>query len=110
MKKMMILTAAIAFLFCMAGTSFAVGQANIVLKGGFMGPVHFPHALHQKTLKNCNLCHHKFPMEKGAIEKGMASGKLKKQEVMKMCEDCHKKDKAKGVKAGPTTCRGCHKK
>jgi len=49
-------------------------------------------------------------MKKGAIEDLIANKTLKKQEVMKNCEDCHRADKAKGIKAGPTSCRGCHKK
>ncbi len=92
------------------GSAFAAGSANIVLNGGHFGDVHFPHKLHQDTLKNCNLCHKLFPMKKGAIEDLIANKTLKKQEVMKNCEDCHRADKAKGIKAGPTSCRGCHKK
>lgn len=112
MKKTTICTAAFAFLLSvgMAGTSFAAGP-NFVLKGGPMGNVPFPHHLHQKVLHfKCKLCHKLFPMQKDAIQKGIASGKLKKMEVMKNCEACHKADKAKGVKAGPTTCQGCHSK
>lgn len=93
-----------------AGTVFAAGQANITLKGGAMGDVHFPHKLHQDTLKDCKLCHKLFPMKEGAIQKGIADGKLKKKEVMKNCETCHKADKKAGKKAGPTSCKGCHKK
>ena len=96
--------------FAFAGTAFAMGAKTIVLKGGMMGDVTFPHEAHQKSLKDCNLCHKLFPMKAGAIEKGIADGKLKKKEVMKNCEKCHKADKAAGKPAGPTSCKGCHKK
>ncbi len=95
-----------------AGAAFAGGngQATMKLKGGSMGDVPFPHKAHQDSLKNCDLCHKMFPKEAGAIEKAIADGKLKKKEVMKACETCHKETKAKGAAAGPTSCRDCHKK
>jgi hypothetical protein len=108
-KKAIILGVCVLFL-AFAGSAFAAGAANIVLKSGPIGDVHFPHKLHQKTLHNCKACHKLFPMKKGAIQAGIDSGKLKKQEVMKNCETCHKEYKAKGEKTGPTSCRGCHKK
>ena len=94
------------------GTAFAAGNGaeTIVLKGGPMGDVTFPHKVHQDKLKNCDACHKLFPQEAGAIQKGIADGKLKKKEVMKNCETCHKETKAKGEASGPTSCKGCHKK
>lgn len=111
MKKTVICTTAFAFLFSlgMAGTSFAAAD-NMVLKGGSLGDVPFPHKLHQQTLHDCKLCHKMFPMKADAIQNAIASGKLKKKDVMNNCIDCHKADKAKGVKAGPTTCKECHSK
>ena len=94
-----------------AGTVFAAGAENIVLKGGHMGDIHFPHKLHQDTLKDCKACHDMFPQKEGAIESAISSGQLKKKEVMKdLCEKCHKEKKAKGEKTGPTSCKDCHKK
>jgi cytochrome c-type protein NrfB len=94
------------------GTAFAEGNGaeTIVLKGGSLGDVTFPHKAHQDNLKDCDACHKLFPQEAGAIEKLIASGKLKKKEVMKNCETCHKETKAKGAASGPTSCKGCHKK
>lgn len=95
-----------------AGAAFAAGNGaeTIVLKGGSMGNVTFPHKAHQDNLKDCEACHKLFPKEAGAIEKGIADGTLKKKEVMKNCESCHKATKAKGEATGPTSCKGCHKK
>jgi c(7)-type cytochrome triheme protein len=95
-----------------AGSVFAEGNGaeTIELKGGAMGNVTFPHRLHQEKLKDCEACHKLFPKEEGAIQKLIADGTLKKKEVMKDCEECHKARKAEGEAAGPTTCRGCHKK
>ncbi len=94
------------------GNVFAadMGQATMVLKGGHMGDIQFPHKLHQEKVGNCDACHKLFPKEAGAIEKGMAAGTLKKKEVMKNCEECHKANKKEGKPAGPTSCKGCHKK
>ncbi|HDO29927.1 MAG TPA: cytochrome C [Desulfobacteraceae bacterium] len=113
-EKVMYKKAVIVGIFILSltftGAAFGAGSANIVLKGGHFGDIHFPHKLHQDTLKNCKLCHKMFPMKKGAIEDLIAKKTLKKKEVMKNCEKCHRADKAKGVKTGPTSCRGCHKK
>lgn len=108
-KKAIIIGVALLSL-AFVGSAFAMGKKVIVLKGGFMGNITFPHEMHQKKLHKCSLCHHLFPMEEGAIQKGIASGKLHKKEVMKNCEGCHKKMKSEGKTTGPTTCRGCHKK
>ena len=95
-----------------AGVALAEGNGaeTIVLKGGSLGNVTFPHKAHQDNLKDCEACHKLFPQEAGAIEKLIADGTLKKKEVMKNCEKCHKETKAKGEATGPTSCKGCHKK
>jgi len=95
-----------------AGSVFAQenGAETIELQGGPMGNVTFPHRLHQEKLKDCEACHKLFPKEAGAIQKLIADGTLKKKEVMNDCEKCHKERKAKGEAAGPTICKGCHKR
>lgn len=94
------------------GHAFAenMGAESMVLKGGKMGDVNFPHKLHQDKLGDCEVCHSLFPKEAGAIEKGIAAGSLKKKQVMDTCKACHKKTKDEGKEAGPTSCKGCHKK
>ena len=110
-KKAIIVGVSILSLAFM-GTAFAggTGAEFMVLKGGSMGDVSFPHKLHQEKLKDCDDCHKLFPMEAGAIQKAMASGKLKKKAVMATCKTCHKLTKAKGHTAGPTACKDCHDK
>lgn len=73
----------------------AMAQDSIVLKAK-MGDVTFPHKMHQQSLKNCKLCHEKAP---GKIE-GFG-----KDVAHKLCIDCHK-----AKKAGPVSCKACHKK
>ncbi len=86
------------------------GAASIVLNGGSLGSITFPHGLHQGVLVNCKPCHELFAKEPKIIDKMKAEGKLKKQQVMNMCKKCHKDLAAKGEKAGPTACTDCHKK
>lgn len=95
-----------------AGTAFSAGNgaASMVLKGGSLGNVSFPHKLHQEKLGSCETCHKLFPKEAGAIEKLIAAGTLKKKEVMNNCKSCHVETKAKGHTAGPTSCKSCHDK
>jgi len=96
-----------------AGSSMAGddnGAESIVLDGGRQGSVAFPHGRHQATLVDCMPCHDLFPKESQVLDKMKAEGKLKKKAAMKMCKKCHKDLAKKGQKAGPTTCKGCHKK
>ena len=44
------------------------------------------------------------------IDKMKSEGKLQKKEVMNMCKGCHKDMAEKGQKAGPVSCKECHKK
>ena len=86
------------------------GAASIVLNGGSMGSITFPHGLHQHVFVDCKPCHELFAKEPKVIENMKAEGKLRKQEVMNMCKGCHKDMRAKGEKTGPTACTDCHKK
>ena len=96
----------------MAASSTATqnkGAENIIIKGGKRGNVHFPHRQHQERIKDCQICHTKFPQKAGSIEALKAEGKLKKKSVMnKLCTKCHRQKKKAGQKSGPTTCKKCH--
>jgi hypothetical protein len=100
-------------LFLSAGSSIAGddnGAESIFLKGGSMGSITFPHALHQVIIVDCKPCHDLFPKEPQAVDKLMAEGKLQKKDVMNMCKKCHKDLAGKGQKTGPISCKDCHKK
>ena len=86
------------------------GAGNIVLEGGRLGSVAFPHQKHQDTLGNCKLCHKLFPKAAGSIERLKNKGSLKRKATMYQCVDCHKNKADKREKSGPTSCKGCHKK
>lgn len=114
MRKTMLLCVPFVFIlaFCLS-SSFASsekGAESIVLKGGNLGDVTFPHGRHQGVTVDCQPCHTMFPEESGVIEKMKNEAKLKKKEVMDVCKACHKERISKGEKAGPTTCKGCHQK
>ena len=84
------------------------GAEKMVLPGGKRGNVPFPHAIHQTVLGDCTICHSLFPQNPGAIEAYRKQGKLKKRQVMKHCQACHRKKAKAGEKAGPTRCKTCH--
>ena len=84
------------------------GSESIVLKGGKLGNVVFPHGRHQRLKVDCRPCHALFPKESGSIENMKTEAKLKNKYVMVLCKFCHKGRISKGTKAGPTTCKGCH--
>jgi len=87
------------------------GPENITIFGGSRGKVPFPHAQHQKRLKDCNICHSVFPQEADAIQKMKESGALKPKKVMNLqCIKCHKAGKRAGKPHGPVTCSTCHKR
>jgi hypothetical protein len=96
--------------FVVAAAAENTGAGNIVLEGGRLGSVAFPHQKHQDTLGDCNLCHNLFPKVAGSIESLKDKGSLKKKATMDQCVDCHKNKEDKGEKSGPTSCKGCHKK
>ena len=92
-------------------TAFAAadkGAENIILFGGKTGEVPFPHAAHQNALEDCNVCHTLFPQRAGIVETLKREGKLKKKQLMKQCQSCHRKMKKTGEKTGPTRCKACH--
>jgi len=86
------------------------GAESIVVNGGSIGMVPFPHGRHQGILVDCKPCHDLFAKEAEVIDKLKAENKLQKKEVMNMCKGCHQDLAAKGQKAGPTACKDCHKK
>lgn len=86
------------------------GKPEINLDGGRKGEVAFPHALHQDTLPDCQICHKAYPQEPGAIQKLMEEKKLKTQQVMRSCIACHKQRKREKLSFGPTSCGDCHQK
>lgn len=86
----------------------AEGAESIVLKGGNMGFVTFPHGRHQNMFTDCQPCHELFPKEPNVTDKMMTAGKLKRKDVMNMCKKCHTDLAQQGQLAGPTNCKGCH--
>ena len=87
-----------------------IGPEIILLSGGKMRDVHFPHHRHQDALGDCNICHDLFPKKIGGIEELKRQGKLKKKQVMQdHCIDCHRKMKSAGRNTGPTSCARCHR-
>jgi hypothetical protein len=86
------------------------GAESIILEGGKRGNILFPHGIHQGVTVDCLPCHSIFSKEPKIIVKMKSDGKLKKKVVMNMCKGCHRELAGKGEKAGPTSCRGCHKK
>ena len=50
----------------------------ILINGGKMRDIHFPHHRHQNVLGDCNVCHDLFPARSGSITELKEQGKLKK--------------------------------
>ena len=106
MKKALVVLVALAFL---AGSSLAavaaMGPTEVKLPAKMMGTVTFPHAKHQKLVKDCKTCHHK-GVAAGACRSCHNGDKAPKFKVVahKLCKGCHKKEN------GPTSCHDCHKK
>ena len=87
------------------------GAEIILINGGKMRDIHFPHHQHQNALDDCNVCHDLFPAKAGSIAELKAQGQLKKKQVMEEhCIACHKQRKAAGKKTGPTSCARCHRR
>lgn len=106
MKTKLILTLILGIVLGASPSAIAQnkGAADMVIKGGNLGDVPFPHHQHQSILGDCGVCHSLFPQATGGIEELKAQEKLRKKEVMDQCQACHKQ------KAGPTKCTECHKK
>ena len=85
-----------------------LGAPTLVIPAGTKPAVTLPHAGHQAALENCEQCHNLFPQTAGAIVELKASGALKKMQVMKQCQGCHKTMAEAGKKAGPVNCDECH--
>ncbi len=88
-----------------------------------MGPVQFPHRLHQEQIKkhpdffkeDCKTCHHKRQGDATPVRCAVCHGKVKEAPAFKKamhnkCKKCHKAMKKANVKTGPKKCSGCHKK
>jgi len=87
------------------------GAEIILINGGKMRDIHFPHHRHQNALGECNVCHDLFPPRAGSITELKEQGKLKKKQIMEEhCIACHRKRKAAGEKTGPISCARCHRK
>ena len=86
------------------------GAEEMVLFGGSLGNVSFPHYRHQEALGDCNSCHNLFPQTAGTIQELNRQVKLKKKEVMNQCTKCHKEVAASDKKGGPVKCKECHQK
>ncbi|MDF1592686.1 MAG: cytochrome c3 family protein [Desulfobacterales bacterium] len=86
------------------------GAKEMVLFGGSLGDVPFPHHRHQAAFKDCNNCHNLFPQTVGAIQELNRQDKLKKKEVMNQCTKCHKELASTDKKGGPVKCKECHQK
>ena len=104
-------------LFTVLITGITIGAAEVkngakemVLLGGSLGNISFPHHRHQEALGDCNSCHNLFPQANGAIQDLNREEKLKKKEVMNQCTNCHKERASSGKKGGPVKCKECHQK
>ena len=54
------------------------GAEIIIIHGGKMRDIHFPHHRHQNALGDCNVCHDLLPARAGSIAELKMQGKLKK--------------------------------
>lgn len=112
MKKKKLFWPVVAAVIVMAVAALAaekkMGAPSIVIPGGTKGDISFPHGTHQVTLEDCNICHALFPQEPGTIVSLKAAGTLRKMQVMKVCQGCHKQMAQEGKKAGPVNCNECH--
>ena len=87
-----------------------MGSEIILIQGGGLGNVTLTHLNHQIVLGDCDLCHNLFPQLSGSIERKKKEGKLIDKHVMEQCRTCHVQRSENAEKAGPTDCKGCHKK
>ncbi|MBF0112735.1 MAG: cytochrome c3 family protein [Desulfamplus sp.] len=111
-KSLFIVALLVVFAAAIAIAAENRGGEKITVDGGSKGVVNFPHKIHQDELKDCNICHAKFPQELESIKKLKDKKELKKMQVMnEVCLKCHKAYKAEGKpKYGPINCNGCHGK
>lgn len=112
MNRKLILNMVLAGLFCffvLFAYASEKGSAEIVLNGGKIGNVPFPHQKHQQVLnEECSVCHSMFAQEKQVIDQMKKDGRLEKKKVMNHCMGCHRTLAKESKPAGPVKCKGCH--
>ena len=108
-KGAILITAIVLMVVAALAADQNMGAPTLVIPGGSKPDVTLPHELHQMTLGDCDLCHDLFPQEAGSIVRMKAAGTLKKMQVMKQCQGCHKEMAKSGQEAGPVKCGECHK-
>jgi len=86
------------------------GAKKMVIFGGKLGNVTFPHLRHQTVLDDCNKCHNLIPQSAGSIQAKQKQNILKKKQVMNQCRQCHREMAKSQQKAGPIKCKECHQK
>ncbi len=112
-KLILVLILVLGMIVLNSMVSFSInnrGPEKIIVNGGRMGNIDFPHRRHQDALKDCKACHSLFPKKVGIIAKMKKEGKLEEKQVMNRCRGCHRERANKGMKAGPTSCKKCHNK
>lgn len=120
MKRVVLLVALFTFLG-LAAVSFATPAApakdiKVTKYDGAKKPaVTFSHSKHAAL--ECSVCHHTFkgegePQKCSECHGAKKDGKKPdiKHAAHKTCRGCHRDMKKAGKKAGPTPCKGCHKK
>ncbi len=107
MRKLVVVLMVAAFVVGFSGMGLAAGPKVVKLPAKMMGDVTFPHAMHQKIVKDCKTCHH-MGVAAGNCSKchGVKEGVPSAKDAFhKTCKGCHQKENK-----GPTNCKGCHKK
>ena len=123
MKKIVMLVALVAFLavsvVAFANPKAPAGDLTVseMMKSNKKPPVTFSHAKHATAVSDCKTCHHTWDGKADIVKcskchTGRKSGKKDniKNTMHKKCKGCHKDLKKAGKKAGPTSCKKCHKK
>lgn len=107
--------ACLVFVFALCINGFAetgTGAEEIVLDGGKLGEIRFPHRQHQcDEPPNCQRCHDLFPQVKNSIALSKQEGTLDPRQVMNgLCITCHREAAEAGKPSGPRSCTVCHEK
>ncbi len=134
-KHSVVLSIVVVFIICTVGWTASANQedtyhlANEDVFGKLRRPsVIFPHNIHDDTLadEDCVICHHEQDEDTGKLiyeegeEQGCAechgthkegSSPALREAFHGSCTVCHRNIiKNNNLKAGPTTCGGCHQK
>lgn len=112
-KKGSLACLVLLFAWCIDGVAETEpGPEEIVLNGGKLGEIHFPHRRHQHAEPpNCQTCHALFPQAKDSIALLKEEGTLPPKQVMNgLCIKCHKETAKTGNPSGPQSCTVCHAK